>query len=443
MFLQQLPDVIRWLLLILTGTAVGSLVNLAIYRLAAFRQRNVSPWSPPPPDHPARTRMDRIPVFGWWRLRREADAFGTGHWIRPLLIEMACGIGLAWFYHWMINGGLYGGPTIKLVAYQNEVIDHVNFGWFLFFAVLFALMTAATFIDFDEQTIPDWITVPGAVFAIVCFAVFPALRLPVVEPQMLAARIDNLNFWNPDPPVTWYQSVTGLVVAIGIVMAWCFALMPKIATFRFGLKRGVQLFFASLLQPRRKTEGSVPRVRNRQMAGETLSFFWLAVALSLFVAIVFSMGGDRWTALFNSLLGLAMGGGIVWAVRIIAGHALGVEAMGFGDVTLMCMIGAFLGWQAALLTFVIAPFTSIVVAVIQLMFTGDRRLAFGPYLCLGAAIVVIGWNWIWNDWAENGVFAVGGQFLMLVILVCLGLMAGMLGGWRQIKSRFAAPALDS
>ena len=46
-----------------------------------------------------------------------------------------------------------------------------------------------------------------------------------------------------------------------------------------------------------------------------------------------------------------MGGGIVWAVRIIASQALGVEAMGFGDVTLMCMIGAFVGWQPALLIF--------------------------------------------------------------------------------------------
>ena len=38
-------------------------------------------------------------------------------------------------------------------------------------------------------------------------------------------------------------------------------------------------------------------------------------------------------------------------VRVLGSQVLRREAMGFGDVTLMAMIGAFLGWQAAVLTF--------------------------------------------------------------------------------------------
>ena len=41
----------------------------------------------------------------------------------------------------------------------------------------------------------------------------------------------------------------------------------------------------------------------------------------------------------------------MWAVRIIGTLTLRQEAMGFGDVTLMAMIGAFTGWQSTLLIF--------------------------------------------------------------------------------------------
>jgi hypothetical protein len=214
---------------------------------------------------------------------------------------------------------------------------------------------------------------------------------------------------------------------------WCVALAPKTATLRYGMVRGVRLMAASMIRPRRRTQAGVGRTIERAMYQETKLLIGLAVALAGMVVLAWSIGGARWDALFSSLMGLAMGGGVVWGVRIVAGRALGVEAMGFGDVTLMCMIGAFLGWQAALLVFVIAPFTSIVVALVQLFVSGENRLAFGPYLCLAAAIVLLGWSGIWNEWAAPGVFALGGCVLVIVVLVCLVLMAAMLAGWRRLK----------
>ena len=436
MFLQQLPDALRWALLFVIGASLGALVNLAIYRLAHFVNRNVSPWSAPPDASRNRTFVDRLPVVGWFFLRRESDVYGKGHWIRPLLIELALGAGLAWFYHWNLEGGLIGGPDVNLIKDQASQFPAWAFSWFFFHSVLFALMVAATFIDFDEQMIPDWITVPGTVFALVCHSISPALRLPFTSHELLTTRLDWINFWSPDDVVNWHWGPYGVIVALAIVLVWAFALMPKWTTLRWGIGRGARIMIASILRPPRKTKGQIERIRPRKMLKETKALCWVALALVTLVIIMFFGASDQhWTSLFDSLLGLAMGGGIVWAVRIIAGKALGVEAMGFGDVTLMCMIGAFVGWQAALLAFIIAPFTSIVVALVQLIVSGENRLAFGPYLCLATSIVVIGWDRVWNQWAADGAFALGGSFLLGVILVCLVLMAIMLGAWGKFKYR--------
>ena len=58
----------------------------------------------------------------------------------------------------------------------------------------------------------------------------------------------------------------------------------------------------------------------------------------------------------SAWLGLIVGAGLTQFVRKTAGFVFRREAMGFGDVTLMGMIGAFMGWQAAVLTFFLAPF---------------------------------------------------------------------------------------
>ena len=83
------------------GACVGSAVNLAIYRLA-WRPRPISPWSRPEPSAPPRRVWDRLPIFGWLGLRREAGLHGAGFWVRPMLLELLAGIGLAWLYWWEV-----------------------------------------------------------------------------------------------------------------------------------------------------------------------------------------------------------------------------------------------------------------------------------------------------------------------------------------------------
>lgn len=111
------------------------------------------------------------------------------------------------------------------------------------------------------------------------------------------------------------------------------------------------------------------------------------------------------------LVGMAVGAGVTQGVRVFGSRLLGREAMGFGDVTLMAMIGAFLGWQAAVMTFFLGAFVGLAHAVWKLVLyikkwlaggklsSADRELPFGPYLSMGAMILVFSWPWVWHGWA--------------------------------------------
>ena len=116
------------------------------------------------------------------------------------------------------------------------------------------------------------------------------------------------------------------------------------------------------------------------------------------------------------ILGMFAGAGITQFIRVFFSALFRREAMGFGDVTLMAMIGAFLGWQAALLTFFLAPFFGLTHALwktigwIKKRLTGaksssaDRELPFGPYLSMAAVFLVLTWPVLWAGWAK-GLFA--------------------------------------
>ena len=150
------------------------------------------------------------------------------------------------------------------------------------------------------------------------------------------------------------------------------------------------------------------------------------------IAITWALGGDAWRGLLTALLGIAVGGGFIWCIRVVSGVSLGLEAMGFGDVILLGMIGAFLGWQAALLTFFLAPFCAIPLNLVLLLFRGQNQIAFGPYLAAGATLVVVFWAPLWRRSAIYFEFA---PLLFGVLGLMLLGMAAMLAVWRPIRDR--------
>ena len=99
-----------------------------------------------------------------------------------------------------------------------------------------------------------------------------------------------------------------------------------------------------------------------------------------------------------SVAGMATGASMTWLVRWLSHVILGYPALGGGDVTLMALIGAFLGWQPTLCVLAIAPLTGILVGAFVKLFTGRSFVAYGPYLACSAFIVLCTWRWLWADY---------------------------------------------
>lgn len=104
---------------------------------------------------------------------------------------------------------------------------------------------------------------------------------------------------------------------------------------------------------------------------------------------------SHWHGLAWSLAGLLAGGGLTWGLRLVSSVLLGQEALGLGDVTLMAMVGSFLGWQPILPILLLAPLCGLLIGFLSRAITGKTYLPYGPYLCAATLIVLMCWKWIW------------------------------------------------
>jgi leader peptidase (prepilin peptidase) / N-methyltransferase len=99
---------------------------------------------------------------------------------------------------------------------------------------------------------------------------------------------------------------------------------------------------------------------------------------------------DWFVSLVGALLGATVGGGSLWLLGWIWERLRGVEAMGLGDVKMMLMVGAYLGWPLTVLTIFIGFVTGSVAGVLLMARRGERdmqtMLPFGIFLGIGAII---------------------------------------------------------
>jgi leader peptidase (prepilin peptidase)/N-methyltransferase len=108
------------------------------------------------------------------------------------------------------------------------------------------------------------------------------------------------------------------------------------------------------------------------------------------IGFLFSLAGPPgW---IDGLLGLLLGGGVLYAIAWAYYAVRHEEGLGMGDVKMLAMIGAFLGWKAVLVTLILSSFAGALVGVGIIAFSrGGMRLAlpFGTFLSLGALAAML------------------------------------------------------
>jgi leader peptidase (prepilin peptidase)/N-methyltransferase len=101
----------------------------------------------------------------------------------------------------------------------------------------------------------------------------------------------------------------------------------------------------------------------------------------------------------ESLIGLLIGGGVLFVIGEAYYRLRKVDGLGFGDVKMLAMIGAFLGWRLTMVTLIIASLTGSLVGVTMIATgRGDMKsmLPFGTFLAVGALVAAVAGDQIFN-----------------------------------------------
>ncbi len=105
-----------------------------------------------------------------------------------------------------------------------------------------------------------------------------------------------------------------------------------------------------------------------------------------------ALGWIHWANIFDSVLGIVLGGGFLYGLNAIYRRIKGINGIGMGDAKLLAALGAFFGWEALPYILLMASLTGLLGGYIWLkVHHQDHSSAFpfGPYIALGGIITVL------------------------------------------------------
>ncbi len=348
----------------LMGSCVGSFLNVVIYRVPLGLSVNEPKRSFCPNCKTQIPAWLNIPLFTWLMLRGRCKWCGTGISARYFVVELLTALlFLAAWKAFFPDADPGTDPAVLIRGIGVVVVM-----W-----ILLALLIAATFIDFDHFIIPDSITLGGLVVGLIASVALPELH-------------GETSHWRG----LWW-GVAG--AAAGYGMLWAVVNLGKLAFGRLKFEFDEPTAW-SISQPDQE-ENPVILIGDEKKDWDDV-FYRDSDRLVMDITEV-TLNGERRDARELVIQGdtVTIDGDSrkLEDVKSIAGLCTKAivprEAMGFGDVKFIAMIGAFLGWQAVLFTVFAASILGAVIGLLQKLVAREewsRPLPFGPYLALGAMV---------------------------------------------------------
>ncbi len=361
----QILNALLHFLFFFMGAGIGSFLNVVIYRLPLGLSVNNPRRSFCPSCQYQIPWYQNIPLVSWVLLRGRCANCGKGISPRYLGVELFTGL---LFYAVFLK---FGGDWAALPIWGPQVLCL----W-----IFTSLLVAGTFIDLEHFILPHEITIGGTVAGLISAAAVPQLQ---GETEHLRGFLLSL-----------------ASAALGLGGLWLVVELGKLA---FGRKkfRFEKSEAWSVTQP---DEEQPPIVTFGAEVYPWADIFMRSSDRLVITCGEISVNERSWKDVTAELrmetLHVNTGEGVsekfdLEKVTHLQGTTTQVviprEAMGFGDVLFLMMIGSFLGWQAVLFTILAASVLGTVLAGFWRLIGRSEwgaKIPFGPYLAAGAMLWV-------------------------------------------------------
>lgn len=212
-------------------------------------------------------------------------------------------------------------------------------------------------------------------------------RLPkhesVVHPPSQCPRCGHRLRWFENIPVVSWIALRARCSGCGEPIAWMYPAVELLTSATFVAAYLVfdltALLAARLLLASALIALAVTDLRERLLPN---AITYPGIVAGLVLSFVLPPG------IVDSLLGVLIGAGVPFLIGEAFYRLRGIEGLGMGDVKMLAMIGAFLGWQLALFTLFAASLLGVLVGVPMSVVTRDRyyQIPLGTFLSFGALV---------------------------------------------------------
>jgi len=226
-------------------------------------------------------------------------------------------------------------------------------------------------------------------FLNVCIVRWPALE-SVVKPRSRCPQCGNLIAWYDNIPVVSWIMLRAKCRHCALPIPWRYPLIEAATaliwigaawTYGYNLETLRAAVFGTILLGIAVTDAREYIIPDEFSLGGTALGIVFAFAASWLVG----QPHPHAVLWLQALVGAAAGFGLLWLVAYVGTKALGKDAMGGGDIKMMAMIGAFLGWQGVLLTLFLGALLGTLIFLPLKLAGRDRLVPFGIFLAIGAA----------------------------------------------------------